>query len=633
LSATTLSSDNSRVTNSGNAEHEAALAALEQAIAARPGLALAHRKLAALLFALGRGDATRAALRRAVRLAPSDAGLWTWLAQIETHLGDANIAAACLQRAAELDPSAEDWQLIGHLHVEAWRFEDAHNALERAAALAPGVAQTDALRAHVMHELGDTEGALKVLGPALARHPDSLRLAMAQRLMLPQVYASEDDAAHWRARYTQGLAQLTAETDRWLENAGDVFALDHNNFLLAYQGEDDRELQRGYSRLLGRLAQRAAPEWRAGRPIHFDGGRRLRVGFVGNIFRDCTAGRYFERWVTGLDPRRFERFVYHTAPLADDFTRRIAAASEHFAILRAGARETAARLFADDLDVIVYPEVGMTPMSYLLAALKLAPVQCAGWGHPVTTGSDAIDGYFTCAAMEPADARAHYVEPLVMLPGLGVDYSMPASEPAVARDEIASAAASRLYACPQSLFKIHPEMDEIFADIAARDADAVLVFFEAMGAAVTAQFARRVEGALVRRGIAPQGHMRFLPRTSGTRFRAVLAACDVVLDTVRWSGGNTSLDALAAGTPAVTLPGRFMRGRQTAAMLRLAGLDELVVATKHDYARLAVEVAQDRTRNARLREAIAQQRGHLFDRPEPAAAFSEALLRLATGKL
>ena len=273
----------------------------------------------------------------------------------------------------------------------------------------------------------------------------------------------------------------------------------------------------------------------------------------------------------------------------------------------------------------------MTPMSYLLAALKLAPVQCAGWGHPVTTGSDAIDCYFTCAAMEPPDASAHYVERLVPLPGLGVDYSMPSSETPAPRGEIAPDAT--LYACPQSLFKIHPQMDELFADIAARDPDAVLVFFEAMGAAVTAQFARRVESALARRGVAPQGRLRFLPRTSGSRFRAVLAACDVVLDTVRWSGGNTSLDALAAGTPVVTLPGRFMRARQTTAMLRMAGLDELVAVTKDDYVRLVLKLAGDRGHRARLREAIAERRGRLFDNKEPVTAFAESLLQMAAGKL
>ncbi len=612
---------------------EAAIAAIGRAIALKPDFPAAHKNLAALLFALGRNAETRDALRRAVGLLPSDAGLWIRLAQSEASLGDSAAALACLARAAQHDPSAEAWQQIGHLHAEFWNYEEADRALERSAALAPDAPQTAALHALVKQELGDAQGALGVLARAVARNPDDFRLAVSERLLLPQVYASEEDAVRWRARYAQGLERLVAETDRWLPQADRVFDLDRNNFLLAYQGENDRELQRQYSALIARLAGHVRPEWRAGRPVRFDGSRALRIGFVGNIFRDCTAGRYFERWVSGLDPRRFERFVYHTAPLADEFTRRIAASSEHFATLRLGARETAARLYADDLDVIVHPEVGMTPLSYLLAALKLAPVQCAGWGHPVTTGSDAIDCYFTCAAMEPADASEHYVERLVMLPGLGVDYSMPSVEPALPRDTLGLPARNRLYACPQSLFKIHPEMDELFADVLARDPDGILIFFQGLARAVTEQFARRLQGTLARRGIAPRAQVKFLPRMSGSAFRRVLGGCDVVLDTVRWSGGNTSLDALAAGVPVVALPGRFMRGRQTAAMLGMVGLDELVAPRREEYVRVAVEVAQDGARNARLREAIAAQRGALFDRKEPVETFSAALLRMAQGKL
>ncbi len=55
----------------------------------------------------------------------------------------------------------------------------------------------------------------------------------------------------------------------------------------------------------------------------------------------------------------------------------------------------------------------------------------------------------------------------------------------------------------------------------------------------------------------------------------VNALCDVFLDTLHWSGGNTTLDALAAGLPPVTLPGAYMRGRQSFAMLRMLGLEEL----------------------------------------------------------
>jgi protein O-GlcNAc transferase len=141
-----------------------------------------------------------------------------------------------------------------------------------------------------------------------------------------------------------------------------------------------------------------------------------------------------------------------------------------------------------------------------------------------------------------------------------------------------------------------------------------------------------VQRALARHGVPARGQVKFLPRMPGDAFRRALAACDVVIDTLHWSGGNTSLDAFAAGVPVVTLPGRFMRGRQTAGMLELMGIGELIAASPDDYVRKAVEVASERERNHALRTAIARQGDALFDRPEPVAALSEALLRMAAGE-
>jgi CRISPR-associated protein Csy1 len=609
---------------------QAAIAALEAALAIDPSVSAAWKNLSALHAQAGRNDAAREVLERAVRALPANASLRMRLARMHALLGD---SAAAIAGAAEAEalapPDAATWRDIGRLRAEYFRWEDANRALDEAARRDPGAPATETLRALVKQEVGDMAGADQALRAAAARHPGRLDVAIAERLLLPQVYADEEDLARWRARYRSGLHEIVERAPGWMASARDVFFLDHHNFLLAYQGEDDLELQRAYSGLLATLAGAAHPEWRAPRRPTFDGSRRLRVGFVGNIFRDCTAGRYFERWVTGLDGARFERFVYHTAAIDDDFTRRIASGAEHFTALRTSSEQAAARLAHDALDVIVYPEVGMTPLSYLLAALRLAPVQCAGWGHPVTTGSDAIDFYFTCGAMEPGDGPSHYVERLVALPGLGVEYSMPEPPGAAARRDLGLPEAARIHICPQSLFKIHPAMDALFVAVLEADPEAVLAFFQAPARAVTMQFAARLQRAMQARGIPARGQLKFLPRMSGAGFRRALALADVVLDTVRWSGGNTSLDAIAAGTPVVTLPGRFMRARQTAAMLRIVGLDGLVAGTPEEYVRLAVETARDRDRNAALRETIARNRAALFDRPEPLARFAEALLEIA----
>lgn len=614
-------------------EVDGALEIIREVIAQKPDITAAHKNLAAILAGAGRLEETREALRRAVVAIPGDASLWVRLASIETHFGDSAAALSCLAKAVQSIPSAAaPWREIGYAYAEHWHYAESDRALALASALDPGDPDTEAHRAFVKQELGDTEGALQALKAAAARDPGNLRVAVSERLMLPQVYEDAEDVARWRRRYVLGMDDLERNAGIWLARPAEVFKLNRNNFLLAYQGEDDTQLQRRYSAFLAQLLGKARPQWRAGRPVRFDGGRRLRVGFVGSLFRDCTAGRYFERWITGLDPRRFERHVYHSAPVADEFTRRIEQAAEHFSILRAGPEETATQLFADELDVIVYPEVGMNSITYELAALRLAPVQFAGWGHPVTTGSDAIDHYFTCAPMEPADCEAHYVERLVPLPGLGVDYSMPTPQPPATRAQLALPEGRRLYLCAQSLFKVHPEMDGLLADILVADPEGVLVFFQAASRRVTDNLAGRLQRAFAQRGISPRGQLKFLPRMESGAFRRVLALADVVVDTVRWSGGNTSIDAFASGVPVVTLPGRFMRGRQTAGMLALMGLEELVAANPADYVRLAVDVARDRDRNAALRKSIAERRAVLFDRPEPVAAFAEALLQMGAGK-
>ena len=122
-----------------------------------------------------------------------------------------------------------------------------------------------------------------------------------------------------------------------------------------------------------------------------------------------------------------------------------------------------------------------------------------------------------------------------------------------------------------------------------------------------------------------------LPQCGHDDYLRINAVCDAMLDTLRWSGGNTSLDALAAGLPIVTLPGRFMRGRQSAGMLGLAGLDELVARDEDDFVRIAARLGADpgfrMGLSVRTREAATK----LFDDPAPARAFADALERIVRG--
>ena len=56
--------------------------------------------------------------------------------------------------------------------------------------------------------------------------------------------------------------------------------------------------------------------------------------------------------------------------------------------------------------------------------------------------------------------------------------------------------------------------------------------------------------------------VRFMPVLPKDEYLNLIALSDVILDTLYYTGGaNTTYDAFAAGTPVVTLPGKFHRGR------------------------------------------------------------------------
>lgn len=607
-----------------------ALLILRQIVAQAPRLVDVHAQLIELLFAAGDVPGTREALSSALRANPSSSLLWQAYGNFTLHNGDHNAAEQAFRKSTELDPAnVSAWLALGRLLMEHARHAESAKALLQAVKIAPGDAAIEALLGHASQELGDIEQALQAYGRANARGSTDLSIATGEALLLPQIYRDRADVQHWRERFRTGLERLNTMVPDQAAWKDQVLLLQRTNFLLAYQGQDDRELQRGYSQLLRSLTAEALPDLVRKRTATFDGQRKLRVGFASSHLCNSTAGLYFERWITGLDPARFERCVFDLGSFPDAINARIRASVEHFKRVNGSLDQIARQIAAMELDVLIYPEVGMDCNIYLLATLRLAPVQCAGWGHPVTTGSSEIDYYISCAEMEPPGAEQHYVERLLLLPGIGVDYPRPEARNSAKRSDFSLPEDKRLYFCPQSLFKVHPDMDQLLARVIAADPDAILVMFQGGPASITNAFTQRFQESMLAHGVTPRSQLKLLPRMGAAEFRGALSLADVVLDTVHWSGGNTSLDAFAAGVPVVSLPGEFMRGRQTMGMLRLLDLEALIAESEDGYVNLAVRVATDTAWRSDLVKQLLTRRERLFNRADAVQELQATLLQIA----
>jgi predicted O-linked N-acetylglucosamine transferase (SPINDLY family) len=623
--------------DAGNAE--LAIESLQRAVALDARHAEAWNNLGTALHRANRLADAEAAYRRALTLKPDYPRAECNLAVIQRDQGRADLAEETLRALITRQPPGAVFRpaltALADLLRARGEFDESAELYLRAAKLAPDASATEMLDlGMVLTERGDPLQAKKAFAVALRQQPRNLRVALAMNLTLPMIYTDAADVARARAEYVDGLETLERELDDriagsdWRQVADGLI---WSNFYLAYQGENDRPLQSRYAALTARALDSVDLDWRTPMPAAPTAGRKVRIGFVSALLRECTVGRYFSRWLTDLDREHFEVSVYSLSGGVDDVTTAIGARADRARAFGGGdvLPSTIAPLIRSDrLDILVYPELGMGQATFALASMRLAPRQYAAWGHPVTTGHATIDGFLSCAAMEPEGADLHYSEKLICLPGIGTRFRRQTLPEPAEREAFSLPRDATLFLCPQSLFKIHPDNDALFARVLTANPRVTLVLFAGRHPAITDQFMRRLARCFEQHGLPVRERTRVLPQLAHEDYLAVNLACDAMLDTMRWSGGQTSVDALDCGLPIVTLPGTMMRGRQSAGMLSLLGLDELIAADVDDYVRIASRLCQDLTWRVRLAADIRERSGVLFDDPAPIDAL-EAFYREA----
>ena len=110
---------------------------------------------------------------------------------------------------------------------------------------------------------------------------------------------------------------------------------------------------------------------------------------------------------------------------------------------------------------------------------------------------------------------------------------------------------------------------------------------------------------------------------STAHYAGLNAAADVYLDSLDWSGGNTTLEAIAAGLPIVTLPGRFLRGRVSHGIMRRMGLTDAVAHSTADYVSHAVRLGLDAAWRAEQAARVTAQAVSLYGDTAPVEALQE----------
>ena len=266
----------------------------------------------------------------------------------------------------------------------------------------------------------------------------------------------------------------------------------------------------------------------------------------------------------------------------------------------------------------------MEPKIQILSSLRLAPIQCNTWGHPVTSGFKNIDYYFSSDLMESHNSQKNYSEKLIMLPGLGINYNFPDLSN-IKRHDILNKPDTTIFFNLQSLFKLLPQDDHIYLDILKKYPKSYFWFIHGVENSVTSLFKERISKLFEKEGYDFEKYSYFHPKCSQEEFFGLLEASDIILDTFNWSGGNTSLEAISLNKPIVTCPSKFMRGRHTYSILKILGIEETIASTKKKYTEIAVKLASDINFRNSIVNKIKKHKNILFNDQKPVRSLEDVI--------
>jgi protein O-GlcNAc transferase len=311
-------------------------------------------------------------------------------------------------------------------------------------------------------------------------------------------------------------------------------------------------------------------------------------------------------------PRDKFRVTVACSPLGRNYFRQqVQNPDVEYFVLPGRIDQAAAAMRDMRFDVLLYWEIGTDSTNYFLPFYRLAPVQCTTFGWPITSGIPTVDYFLSSAELETPESGQFFSERLIRLPTLPTYYYQPELPPLMkSRADFGLPEKAPLYFCGQRLRKFHPDFDDLIAGILRTDSAGLFVCIgdkqPFMGELFRKRFATQYADVVDR--------VRIVPWLEFADYIQLTTLADVVLDTPHYGGGaNTVYDALAAGRPIVTLPGRFQRGRYAMAANRRLELDECIAASPDEYVRRAAQLARESDLATQVSKRLAERRRSLFE--------------------
>lgn len=553
----------------------------------------ALRNLAIVVWQQHGIDKATPYFENALKLAPDNIATMYNFAGLLLQSGKCKEAIQWFESIITMQPNhADSWMYKGNAHYERGEFSLSKQCYQKVVDLNP------------------TGGAKVRLAATIPMIPDSNK----------HIEKIRHDFMH----------KMQALIDENITIADPIKENGYTNFFLAYHGLDDLPLQKKYAELYTKACPSLLYESAKSKlKYKHNDKEKIRIGFISKYLKGHSIGKTSYGIIKNLDRDKFQVIVIVLGPPTDQMANTILNAADEQVILPNDLTQARLILESKNLNILYYQDIGMDPFTYFLAFSRLAPVQCASFGHPVTSGIDNIDYHISTELWEPNDGDSHYSEKLARLSGVAsVAYYLKPKQPDTykPRGYFNLPDDANIYMCSQNLFKFHPDFDHVMAEILRKDKQGIIVLIEGPHEPWAEILRRRFNKEIS--DVA--NRIQFVERQYGGDYLSLLASADLMLDTMHFCGFNTTLEGFSVGLPVVTLPGKYMRSRHTAAFYKYMGYTECIAETVEHYIEIAVRLGTDKKYKEKAVSEIQRHLDSLWEDDEVVREFERFFISTMT---
>ena len=522
-----------------------------------------------------------------------------------------DLAEKNFESALNLSPSRISiLENLASIYLLNKKFKKSEEVLNKLEQLSVENIKLSEIKFYVLKNLNKYEELKKFLEKKNYFKDINKKIFINAKLLYPSFFNNMSEIDDARSNLIKNIDELSKIKDINLSLDGEM--LEPPIFNLSYDQYENIDIN---SKIVG-IYRKIYPELNQKFQIK-QKNQKIRIGFISEFFSNHTIGKLFKGIIFNLDDEKFEKFVFHShktdlSPIYQEFLNAEKKTNIKNITLSKNFQKSINEISQKNLDIVFFPDIGMSSEFYYLSFIRFAKIQITSWGHPITTSNDTIDYFLSSKILETKDAHKRFSEKLILSDYLPMYFYKPKIKNILPEKEIIK---KNLYFCSQNLMKMHPHFDEIIGKILTRDKKSKIFFIKDKNEIISKKLIKRFEKNI----LIDLNRITFFEKMGVEDYINTCGSSSVLLDTLYFGAGNSFHESMFYGTPTVTMPTENLKSRIVLGAYKQMQIEKPPVVTSIDeYVDCAVELANLENNKMLELKKYFQQRAndHLFENKE-----------------